>query len=918
MRRPLYGGDRGIQSREPSSIDTLRVFAKSDFKHDFGEGTASRDKYTQDDLIRFKEIAQGYGLGLVKTLTTGFNGVIGNNPYTLLKSTISQQIFPSVGNDADYMDEDDALSKIGFDAKSIKERFKEEKLKNKDKLTDTVLRIPNTVLNTPGGERTYEVSAVLIKDKEGAGILNIASRFETVSDKTKFALIIDAATISTSELINSDLTPLPENKCTFYILENIENDSDSATKLTSAGLSKPKNPANIAFQPNLFFLRDIPNTVIYPEFNLQSVGHHGEALFGNAELTLSRSGDDTEADFKFVDNTTYHIGSVSTNANVKNASLNMIASALSKGGRVSSNKQLVYTNPDKTPFLFPYLKRVGDWCQALSLLDGSRDYTVSDVKRNPLGQTTLDQLRKDDTVIALVTVDRILLGYALSLGLDVFFTTSTDLRLMIYYKNAETQMDPAQLAAKTAQLAAKTAEYKAESEALMPQINKDPVPGILYRLIEAIQGTQTDIDYLKMLRSVFYRVSLLRTSFKSLKEKVVKLRESISEMTDPKELYRAYFDLTAILRKMKEDREHNETQQSSFATYPDLINEKSAFNDLRPGGRASRKNIADLKTILSVTMFDDAKQSEEVFTENGFNFSELLHTTPKDPFFVDIYKALDVLRPVDTVMTGGGAITSLVDQLRTFEVTPVSESYYNTLLNSPQTIEDKPLVLIQDSYYRGYDSKPFSVLDNYLITETSHSVFEQLASKLQYATPEELQFITLRFLVLYSDQLMGRYEMIANNDAILPVVDELGNELGQQETDLNFTEHKRITFEATYLLQYVAELTKDNNYASAFMKGFNLMHGAKKWDQDTISFYQQQLMIRNNNFDLVKERILTGRISLYKLYKKYTFSQFKKRSSESISMTEEPNDPKKRQLEMTEEGSNDKRTRMGGRRPLYG
>jgi len=891
MRRPLYGGDRGIQSREQSSIDTLRVFAKSDFKHDFGEGTASRDKYTQDDLIRFKEIAQGYGLGLVKTLTTGFNGVIGNNPYTLLKSTISQQIFPSIGNDADYMDEDDALSKIGFDAKSIKERFKAEKLLNKDKLTDTVLRIPNTVLNTPGGERTYEVSAVLIKDKEGAGILNIASRFETVSDKTKFALIIDAATISTSELINSDLTPLPENKCTFYILENIENDSDSATKLTSAGLSKPKNPANIAFQPNLFFLRDIPNTVIYPEFNLQSVGHHGEALFGNAELTLSRSGDDTEADFKFADNTTYHIGSVSTNANVKNASLNMIASALSKGGRVS-NKQLVYTNPDKTPFLFPYLKRVGDWCQALSLLDGSRDYTVSDVKRNPLGQTTLDQLRKDDTVIALVTVDRILLGYALSLGLDVFFTTSTDLRLMIYYKNAETQMDPAQLAAKIAQLAAKTAEYKAESEALMPQINKDPVPGILQNAIKAIQETQTDIDYLKMLRSVFYRVSLLRTSFASLNAKVVELQKTIGEITDPKTLYRAYFDLTAILRKMKEDREHNETQQASFATYPDLINEKSAFNDLRPGGRASRKNIADLKTILSVTMFDDAKQSEEVFTENGFNFSELLHTTPKDPFFEDIYKALDVLRPVDTVMKGGGPSESILNKLRMFEVTPVSEQQYHTA--SPI---DAPLVLIQRSYYRGYDGKPFSVLDNYVITETSRDVFTELIPYLPQSTPEELRFISLRFLVLYSDLLMGRYELIANNDAIVPVLDEDGNELGKEETDVNFIEHARITIEATFLRDIVSQLTIDKNYGAAFEKGLNLMNGAKIWDLDTLKTYinEGRIAIRNNDFSLVKERIVTGRNTLYILY-----------------LGSQPR--MKRSLERDEELP----TKRGGRRPLYG
>jgi hypothetical protein len=885
MRRPLYGGERGIQSRQQSSIDTLRVLAKSDFKHDFGEGTASRDKYTQDDLVRFKEIAQGYGLGLVKTLTTGFTGVLGNNPYTLLKSNISQQIFPSVGNDADYMDEDDALSKIGFDAKSIKERFKAEKIKNKDTLSDTVLRIPNTILNTPGGQRIYEVSAVLIKDKEGAGVLNIASRFETVSDKTKFALIIDAATISTSELINSDLTPLPKNKCTFYILENIENDSDSATKLTSAGLNKPKNPANIALQPNLFFLKDIPNTVIYPKFNLQSAGHHGEALFGNAELTLSRSGDDTEADFRFADNTTYHVGSVSTNANVKNASLNMIASALSKGGSVS-NKQLVYTNPDKTPFLFPYLKRVGDWCQALSLLDESRDYTVSDVNRNSVGQTTLDQLRKDDTVIALVTVDRILLGYALSLGLDVFFTTSTDLRLMIYYKNAETQMDPAQLAAKTA-------EYKGESETLMSQITGDTVPAILQNAINAIQGTQTDIDYLQMLRSVFYRVSLLRTSFDSLKAKANKLGESIGGITDPKELYRAYFDLTSILRKMKDDQEHNQTQQASFATYPELINEKSAFNGFRQGGRASRKNIADLKTILSVTMFDDAKQSEELFTKYGFNFSELLHTTPKNTAFKDIYEALDVLRPVDNgPMRGGGPITSLIDQLRTFEVTPVSKRDYDT--TSPI---DAPLVLMQNSYYRGYDGKPFSVLDKYVITEKSQDVFTELIPYLPEATAEELHFIVLRFLVLYSDRLMGRYEMIANNDAILPVLDEAGNELGQQETDLNFNEHARITIEATVLRDIVAQFTIDKNYANAFTKGFDLMTGAKIWDLDTLNAYmiQGKIAIRNNDFNLVKERIITGRNTLYILY---LGSQ--PRTKRSLKRDEEP--PAKR----------------GGRRPLYG
>jgi hypothetical protein len=343
---------------------------------------------------------------------------------------------------------------------------------------------------------------------------------------------------------------------------------------------------------------------------------------------------------------------------------------------------------------------------------------------------------------------------------------------------------------------------------------------------------------------------------------------------------------------MKEDREHNETQQASFATYPDLINEKLAFNDLRPGGRASRKNIADLKTILSVTMFDDAKQSEQVFTENGFNFSELLHTTPNDPFFVDIYKALDVLRPVDTVMKGGGPSESILNKLRMFEVTPVSEQQYDTA--SPI---DAPLVLIQRSYYRGYDGKPFSVLDNYVITETSRDVFTELIPYLPQSTPEELRFISLRFLVLYSDLLMGRYELIANNDAILPVLDEAGNELGKEETDVNFIEHARITIEATFLRDIVSQLTIDKNYGAAFEKGLNLMNGAKIWDLDTLKTYinEGRIAIRNNDFSLVKERIVTGRNTLYILY-----------------LGSQPR--MKRSLERDEELP----TKRGGRRPLYG
>ena len=59
MRRPLYGGELGIRSREQDVVDKLLVTAQSDFYHDFGEGVPERDKFTNDDRQRFLEIAQG-------------------------------------------------------------------------------------------------------------------------------------------------------------------------------------------------------------------------------------------------------------------------------------------------------------------------------------------------------------------------------------------------------------------------------------------------------------------------------------------------------------------------------------------------------------------------------------------------------------------------------------------------------------------------------------------------------------------------------------------------------------------------------------------------------------------------------------------------------------------------------------------
>jgi hypothetical protein len=854
----------------------LRVFAKSDFKHDFGEGTPSRDKYTSADLQRFNEIAQGYGISQVKALTAGFNDVLGNNPYKLLKSSISQQIYPNSGTDADYMDEDEVLSKIGFDGRNIKALFKAEIAKAGNTINNVVLRIPDILLYTPGGSRTYEVSGVLIKDKQGEGILNIASRFELVTGgKSKFALIIDAATLATSEFVNSDRTPLPNRKCQFYIIENIENDSDSATKLTAAGLAKPKNADNLAKQPDLSFLRDIEKTVIYPKFRMDATEKDSEALFGNADLTLTRSGDDTEADFTFVDGRPYHVGSVSSNANVKNASLNVLASALSKGGKIV-DKQLQYSSDDKTPFLFPYLKRVGDWCQALSLLDSSREYNEVPLSGVPsTTPITLGDIRKDmDAALGIVTVDRILLGYALSLGLDVFFTHATDLRLMVYYKNKETDFTPEQLALKIQ-------EYKAEYETLAPQITQDNVAAILRHAIETVRAAKTDIDYIQTLRSVLYRVSMLRTTFKGLLEKALAMRTLITETTDQKQLYRLYFDITTIMRKIMDDLAHNETQKNSFATYPDFVTEKRVFDGFRGPRSPSRTVVADIQVIISQNMYDDVVQCNDIFHQYGGNIYYLFRPEPIDPAaFGKIYKAFDILGPViyanatfpEAPITGGAKedVTKLIDVLRVFQVTPLPEAEYNAVLNDPmklQEYEELPLVLIQGSYYRDTEGIPYSVIDEYIITEKHLTTFKQLQPHLAELSPADLRFVTLRFLILYSDKLKGRYEKLVTNDAILPVLNEDGtpqlNPDGTpvvQENDVNLYEHKRLTKEVTDLRDIAADLNKDNNFISAFTKASALMINSTKWSPDTLELFAKDArnVVRNNDFYLLTNRLTTS------------------------------------------------------------
>lgn len=876
-RRALYGGERGIKNRQDDLKKKMSAAAEADLAHDFGEGFPERDKFMETDLVRFQEIAQSYGISKFTASVTAFKSILGSNPFLLLRSTLPPQIFPAYFPGTVYK-EDQILGELGINYIDIKNQFK-KKMRAGETGENTAIRIDNLTIPIPGGggtSRTYEVSGVLVKDKIGERKLNIASRFEQVTGGMvkKIALVIDASGgLSMTSLLNSDLTPLPNNTMDFYIIENIENDSDSATKLKT--FDRPKNPPNK--QPNLFFLKDETTSVLYPKFNLVQGENDAEMLFGNADVVLSRAGDEMEADFTFGPEETYHIEDVSQNANVKNASLNIIAATLAKGGTVSSDG-IVARVGDRTPYLFPYIKRIGDWCQALSLLDGTRKYNILDRQHEPLTpatQTTLDDLRKDNTAIGLLTLDRILLGYALLLGIDVFFTTATDLRLLIYFKNTETQMTADEVERKVGKL-------KGDFETELATIGKDNVATILDEAVASVAGANTNTDYMQKLRGALYRVSVLRTDFDMITKKINEIQAKVSQPISDLEKYAAYFEGLTLLRKLKTDETHNETQRNSLLTYPSFVEEKQLFAVInnRP---QSRDVSSKLKVVLSKTILNDAKQSKIIFEKykKPDRLKEMVAYVPTEPnatTFQEIFKALGEVRLLFGASQQGGGDED-VESLKQFIVSALESKGFFAETVKPT---DRPLPLMKGSYYRNDGSAPYTVIDDYMITKEDLPVFERILdgwSKRDRITEEK--FVACRLMLLYTDMLRGELEKLKTSEddvIVLPPSDDEDMDIPEdtgtkQPSDVKIANHKRIYYKAANLLDIHNKFLAQSSWQSAAIESLNAYKGADLLDNDTINSLTGRDALRSDDYDTTFAKIKTLQYAIA-----YTYENTDKRT----------------------------------------
>lgn len=716
-------GPTGNKIRANVAIKALfRLFAKSDFKHDFGEHDTGRDWITNVDRKRFEQMVQKISIKQRTAMLNMFDKKFprppsgnprdakGDNLYEILRKDIARELYPDpVGDSTEFVKETEVLQQVGINYEAVKERIaKHFAGPGRNEAFEE-----ETSFGHGGLARKYTVRAQKYKNLNPAGkevdTRNLSSLFKDVTGgKTNFGLLVDAATgLSVTLVGDATLTPDPGVPCSFAILQNVESDADSATGASDFKIRTGTNPATVAI------LRDVgTSTVIFPIWSEDALSaREAENLFSKIQIILNRV-DNGEIEASILIGTkTFNIPDVGTTSNVKNASLNGLASWFAKEILIDVNEK---EEAARKPYLYALLKRMGDWCQALSLLDRVRTYTMLDPKtRDPIltdaGATTtatLQSLIAGGYEIGLVTNDRILLAYATLLGLNVYFTSASPLNCLIYFKNEDDVSSPADVEARITDIATTvlvpllqgvsgTAEAAtaADLDSLIAAIHAAGVSSIGVPIFDAVVGvvetnlrrpkiTPGAVRVLKPIAVAFAsKVCLanlgeLRTNFEELE---VQFKAAMSDYLldggDQKRRYDGITNAVAALNRYKTDIEHNGVLigRINAGKYAGSYgSDESVFFDLAVKmGAGSRimgsEQMTRAKNILLTTR-DDIKQ----ITQKAFVFNSADYI-PSLPSFVDasgirlggitdkdeenltaLYGAFDAVRASLGTMSGGG------------------------------------------------------------------------------------------------------------------------------------------------------------------------------------------------------------------------------------------------------------------------
>jgi len=724
----LLVGDeiRGITKRNILVWQLFRHLARGDFRHDFNERVNSRDLITAGDENRFFDIAKRISKKGDVWLRTNFKKYINETIFTILQGSFDRILLPPLEGSSttqEFFDEPELLKKIGINYEKLKEDVR--KLEPGAAMQGTFV-IPEVVT------RNYTIRSSLYREGEKGTTgysknRNIAQMFREVTGKQKFALIVDASGgLPLTEILNTSLeTYSPGGE--FYIIENIENSSDSATKLTN--LKKPTDATRPP--PSLFFLKDKENTVVYPLWDNQQDPKSN--IYASLKIVLNRiSDDEVEANIIRVDaqgNTvqTFNIGDVANSSNVKNATLAALAVFIDQGIVPES-------------FVYTLIKRMGDWCQALSMLDLDRVYSVLNQDRQPIEQITLRDMLVD-TEIGVVTNDRILLAFCILHGLNVFFTSAMDLARLIYFKNNNDLPAGEELDKRSAKL------Y--EDAQVLP-----PKPDIETRIANASKALLEETElpaYISKLRNFMSNVGRLRNEYEPLAKQYTDNKQ-LYETTKGIERFNAANAMVSTLAKIELDIQYNQKTISDLLTqeYPgsprDTIRIDALRRKLASGARITKSvEIVEAKEIL-LSVRDDLKQV--LAKNNAPNLSALIRTNftpPTDRSQVNYDEILSVIPALRILLPapqqGGGNVEKVYRAIRTRSIRVIP----NDVNESTSTVN----LYKQGSSFIDEKLNAYTVADEFIVTKDDLKVIESIF-KDPRQTPNT-KYICRKYLLLVCD-----------------------------------------------------------------------------------------------------------------------------------------------------------------------
>ena len=477
------------EERKDAVKDFLELSADLDFWHDFHHGDkakmdpmffnefATTFKITPNskptDKTEFIERVRRLQKELIKRQEKGKGALTFWNFFSkeASVSTIlpSDNFYGRMGADEDkiiddflWVQHDEESSKSLASLKTrIQNKFKSEPELYKDKVKIRVgpqivkhLGILSDNTHTPLNE--YSITSFPNRHK-GDKISPIIPLIE-ISDHgvQNFLLLIDVSLLKITDIKKQFRKEVvskfsPEITYNVFIMSSLENESDPAGKINS--IDQKISPADRAdgvvemFKNiNVYFLTETEASynANFPDWMDTD---KNSLLYSKCHLRTHRTNDGKIAcQVKLPNNKTVDHNDLGSISEIRAA------------GYAMTRKYIDYNLkplPEQKSEISHYylLKRAGDWCQALCLLDRDRVYNVKDDK---LQQTEIvfangekfskfsinDFLNKNpSTEISLMTHDRVLLSYALQMGLNVMFSVLFNLDdgektiAQIYFKN---------------------------------------------------------------------------------------------------------------------------------------------------------------------------------------------------------------------------------------------------------------------------------------------------------------------------------------------------------------------------------------------------------------------------------------------------------------------------------------------------